>query len=174
MPDDPLYIGLSISLYAWAGTILSALGLAGIVTKRPTLITSFAHFLLIDTFVSAICRILVLQFFVEAFHDHNICSNGFEPTWSPQNFRHDIVTSVRWQQENLWHFNHKRRCRVALGAVQVVLVAILICLTVAQGMLAVRMRRFARDTERPRAGVAKPRRSPQPQMDREKARFDVV
>lgn len=37
------------------------------------------------------------------------------------------------------------------------------------------MRRFAKDTERPRAVAPKPRRSPQPQMDREKARFvDVV
>lgn len=31
LPDDPLFIGLSISLYAWAGTILSICGLAGII-----------------------------------------------------------------------------------------------------------------------------------------------
>lgn len=131
------------------------------------MVTSFAHFLLIDTLVSTVCRILVLQFFVESFHAHNICSDGFEPAWSPQNFRHDIVTSVRWQQENLWQFNHKRRCRVALGAVKIVLVAILMGLTATQGMLAVRVRRVAKDMERPRA-AAKTRRSPQPQVEREK------
>ncbi|KAF7188790.1 hypothetical protein HII31_09713 [Pseudocercospora fuligena] len=145
--------------------------------KKPVLITAFSHFLLLDTFVSAVCRLLILQFFVESFYDHNICSNNYDPTWSPQNFRHDIVTSVRYQKEYLWQFSHKKRCRFALGAVQVVLVTLLICLTAAQGSLAVTMRRYGKEFDQKRttkSGVRsaeKPRSRPQP--DPEKVRYEL-
>lgn len=38
LPDDPLSIRSSISLYAWAGSVLSILGLAGIVLVRKLLL----------------------------------------------------------------------------------------------------------------------------------------
>ncbi|EME44878.1 hypothetical protein DOTSEDRAFT_70806 [Dothistroma septosporum NZE10] len=173
LPDDPLGIGLGISLYAWSGTILSAVGLAGIVTKRPMLVTSFAHFLLIDTVISATCRLLILQYFIEAFNDHNVCAGGYEPIWSPQNFRHDIVTSVQWEQEQLWHSSHKRSCRVALGAVQVVSICVLMGMTAGQGSLAVMMRRHAKEMVRPATrGTEKPRRSPHP--DEKTSRYEIL
>ncbi|KAI5362327.1 hypothetical protein Slin15195_G059780 [Septoria linicola] len=176
LPDDPLYVGLSVQLYAWAGSALSVLGLAGILFKKPAWTTAFAHFLLLDTFVSAIVRLLILQFFFEAFYDHNVCTPLYDPTWNPRNFRHDIVTSVGYQKEYLWQSTHPRRCTAALGAVQVVLVGLLICLTVAQGSLAVTMRRFGKELEkvdnerrfgtvtmaRTRSATDKPRRSPAP------------
>ncbi|EME83834.1 uncharacterized protein MYCFIDRAFT_195054 [Pseudocercospora fijiensis CIRAD86] len=143
-----------------------------LVTKKPVLITAFSHFLLLDTFVSAVCRLLILQFFAESFYDHNICSNNYDPTWSPQNFRHDIVTSVRYQKEYLWQFSHKKRCRVALGAVQVVLVTLVICLTAAQGSLAVTMRRYGKKFDQKRLNkvavrlAEKPRQSPQPDPEK--------
>lgn len=144
--------------------------------KNYTLTVSFALFLLLDAFVSAIVRLLVAQFFFEAFYDYNICTSNYDPTWSPRNFRHDIVTSVRYQKEYLWQANHQKTCRVALGAIQVVLVAVLVCLTVAQGSLAVTMRRFANELARKQSEklehilpvarrksmTEKPRRSPEP------------
>lgn len=185
LPDDPLYIGLSIQLYAWAGSALSVLGLFGIVTKRPALTTSFAHFLLLDTFVSAIVRLLILQFFFEAFYDHNVCTASYDPTWSPRNFRHDIVTSVRYQKEYLWQTSNRKRCRAALSAVQIVLIGLVICLTGAQCSLAFTMRKFGKELERRgertttrstfRSVDEKPRRSPEPSMapySDEKARLE--
>lgn len=145
--------------------------------KNYALTISFALFLLVDAFVSAIVRLLVLQFFFEAFYDYNVCTSSYDPTWSPRNFRHDIVTSVRYQKEYLWQASHQKTCRVALGAGQVILVGVLICLTVAQGSLAVTMRRFAKDLARKdsvrlemtvpitrRSMMEKPRRSPEPSL----------
>jgi hypothetical protein len=108
------------------------------------LITSFSHYLLLDTAVSAIVRLLILHFFFESFYDHNVCTSSYDPTWSPQNFRHDIITSVRHQKDYLWQLSHVKRCRVALGAVQAVLVGLLICFTAAQALLAIDMRRFGK------------------------------
>ncbi|KAM3416732.1 hypothetical protein BST61_g8323 [Cercospora zeina] len=169
LPDDPLYIGFSIQLYAWAGSALSVIGLFGIVAKRPALTTSFAHFLLLDTFVSAIVRLLILQFFFEAFYDHNVCTASYDPTWSPRNFRHDIVTSVRYQKEYLWQNSNMRRCRAALSAVQIVLIGLVMCLTGAQCSLAITMRKYGKELERRREWKStsrfvdeKPRRSPEP------------
>lgn len=147
--------------------------------KKPALIIAFSHFLLLDTFVSAIFRLLILQFFVESFYDHNICSSSYDPTWSPQNFRHDIVTSVRYQKEYLWQFSHQKSCHFALGAVKVVLVTLLICLTAAQGSLAVTTRRHGKELEwrrgdRPARNQdlsEKPRQSPLP--DLEKVRYEL-
>lgn len=157
LPDDPLYIGRSISLYAAAGSVLSLLGLIGILTKRPTLIHPLAHFLLLDTLVSALTRLLILEFFLDSFSEPGLCSStefSSLPLWSPQNFSHDIVTSVRWQKESLWNFTQgEKRCRVAEDAVQVVLVGLLVCLTAAQGSLAMAMRRFGKEIEREREVV---------------------
>ncbi|KAK4624237.1 hypothetical protein CLAFUW4_05296 [Fulvia fulva] len=174
LPDDPLGIRLGIRLYAWSGTILSLVGLAGIVAKRPILLTTFAHFLLLDTVISATCRLLILQFFIESFYDHNICTGGYEHIWSSQNFRHDIVTSVRWEQEHLWQESHKGSCRVALGAVQVVSICVLMGMTAGQGSLAVMMRRHAKEMERPVGvgGVDKARTSPRP--DEKRGPHDVL
>ena len=140
---------------------------------RPMLVTSFAHFLVIDTVISATCRLLILQFFIESFYDHNICTGGYDPIWSSQNFRHDIVTSVQWEQEHLWQSSHKRRCRVAFGAVQVVSICVLMGMTAGQGSLAVMLRRHAKQMVRPATrGMDKPRRSPHP--DEETSRYDVL
>lgn len=145
--------------------------------KNYTLTISFALFLLLDAFVSAIVRLLIVQFFFGAFYDYNVvCTSNYDPTWSPRNFRHEIVTSVRHQKEYRWQASHQKTCRVALGATQVVLVGVLICLTVAQGSLAVTMRRFANELAREksersesippvarrRSMMEKPRRSPEP------------
>ncbi|CAK4030685.1 Hypothetical predicted protein [Lecanosticta acicola] len=190
LPHDPLYIGLSTSLYAWAGTILSVCGLAGIVLKRPTLITSFSHFLLIDTLLSTLSRFLLLHFLLEAFTDANhLCyaptpssSASHQPIiWNPENSRHDIVTSVKWHRENLWGMQeesaNRRRCEMALGAVQLVLVGLWIAMTVAQGALAVSMRRFGKEmemeqkkkllTRRWDGKTKKWRRSPHPDPEKE-------
>lgn len=60
---------------------------------------------------------------------------------------------------------------MALGAVQILLVLVLIAVTAAQGMLAVSMRRYGKELElvqkRVLRGVEKARRSPHP--DPEKA-----
>ncbi|KAF2215210.1 hypothetical protein CERZMDRAFT_56805 [Cercospora zeae-maydis SCOH1-5] len=183
LPDDPLYIGLSVQLYAWAGSALSVIGLFGIVTKQPALTTSFAHLLLLDTLVSAIVRLLVLQFFFEAFYDHNVCTASYDPTWSPRNFRHDIVTSVRYQKEYLWQKSNRRRCRAALSAVQIVLIGLVVCLTGAQCSLAITMRKYGKELKGRQArmatkstfrcGDAKPRRSPEPSTSSdEKSRLE--
>jgi hypothetical protein len=172
-PDDPLSIGVTIQFYACAGSVLSILGLAGIATvstyhyhhhhflrnrheecvhltnlahlqKNYALTLSFALFLLVDAFVSAIVRLLVLQYFFRAFYDHNVCTASYDATRSPRNLRHDIVTSVRYQEEHIWPASHQKTCRIAVGATQVAVVGVLICFTIAQGSLAMTVRRFAK------------------------------
>lgn len=111
------------------------------------LIKTFSHFLLLDTFISAITRLVILQFFVEAFYDQSLCNSRWDPTQSPRNYRHGIITSVKYHEVYLREKRHQKDCRVGLGAVQCVLISLLICLTAAQGTLAMTMRRFGKVIE---------------------------
>lgn len=147
LPDDPLYIGVSVQGYAFAGCALSLLGVIGVATNRPRLIAAFAHYLLVDTIISAVCKVLVLQIFVDAFHDHDICTDEFATPWQEETLRHGVVTSPHWQKHTYWPSRHLRQCHVAVHAVQVVMVALMIVLITGQVMLAISMRRYGKEIE---------------------------
>ncbi|KAF2768042.1 hypothetical protein EJ03DRAFT_328601 [Teratosphaeria nubilosa] len=148
LPDDPLYVGVSITGYAWASCVLSTLGLIGVWARHPALITSFAHYLFVDTFMSALCRFVLLELFLDTFRDHNVCSDAYASRWQEETLSHDVVTSAHWQKHLMRPSNHVRRCRLALDAVQVVMFAILVAMTAAQGTLAMAMKRYGREIER--------------------------
>ncbi|SMQ48912.1 unnamed protein product [Zymoseptoria tritici ST99CH_1A5] len=149
LPEDPVYIGTLMATYAWASLFWSVVGLEGALKKRPGLISSFAHFLLLDTFVSAISRLIILQFFFDAFYDQNVCSAEYDLTWSPESFHNDIVSSVQQFREDHMMLRQRRRsCQVELGIVQVGLVCVVVCFAVVQGVLAVCMRRHGQVVER--------------------------
>ena len=164
LPKDPLYLGQSISFYAWAGVALSVIGIIGIAKvrcQRPriieriltpsqrqsTLIISFAHYLLLDTFVSAFCRLFVLQLFFDEFSDQDICSGILAKSWQPDAMRNETVAGMSWQQDMRRPRMHARRCRMALDAAQIILFGFLIASTAAQCMLAIGMRRYGRGLE---------------------------
>lgn len=142
---------------------------SGTPQKNYALTISLALFLLVDAFLSSIVRLLVLEFFFKEFQDFNVCESSYDPAWTPRNFRHDIVTSVRFQKEYISQARHQQTCRLALGATQVVFVGVLICFTAAQASLAMTVRQCAKELGRKKgerlevamAGVIseKPRRS---------------
>lgn len=147
LPDDPLYIGLSVQGYAFAGCILSLLGVIGVATNRPSLVAFFAHYLLVDTIISAVCKLLVLQCVVDAFYVHDICNAEFATPWREETLGHDTVTSPHWQTHMYRPSRHMKRCRVAVHAVQIVLVAVMVVLVTGQAMLAMSMRRYGKEVE---------------------------
>ncbi|KAF2721650.1 hypothetical protein K431DRAFT_223694 [Polychaeton citri CBS 116435] len=143
LPDDPLYIGASISVYAWSGSVLSLLGLCGIIWRRPVLVTSFAHFLLLDTLMSALSRILTLELALDSF-------STYDDWHEPDPASTDVVAYARWQQNMMRRSPQTLRCDNALSVMRVVAFGVLFCVTVLQGMLAVAMRRYSRALERDR------------------------
>ncbi|KAH9845041.1 hypothetical protein Tdes44962_MAKER06900 [Teratosphaeria destructans] len=148
LPDDPLFVGVSITGYAWASCVLSTLGLIGVWARHPALITSFAHYLFVDTFMSALCRFVLLELFLDTFRDHHVCSDAYASPWQEKALSHDVVTSAHWQKHLMRPSSHVRRCRLALDAVQIVMFAILVGMTAAQGTLAMAMKRYGREIER--------------------------
>lgn len=166
LPKDPLYLGQSISFYAWAGVALSVIGIVGIAKVRPffgtilcktadipvqrnsTLVISFAHYLLLDTFVSTCCRLFILQIFSDEFSDQDICSGAYTYPWRPDTIRNEVVKSAQWHTQQQKPQSHIRRCQVAMDAAQVILVGFLLASTAAQCMLAIGMRRFGKELER--------------------------
>ena len=92
---------------------------------------------------------MVLQFFFDAFSNQNVCPAVHNPSWSSENFKHDLITSVEEFREDIrTNIRMRRECRVELGIVQVVLVSVLVCFAAAQGALAVGMRRYAQEVAR--------------------------
>ncbi|RMY45165.1 hypothetical protein D0865_10079 [Hortaea werneckii] len=166
LPKDPLYLGQSISFYAWAGAALSVIGIVGIakvhssfwkiirntadfpVQRKSTLVISFAHYLLLDTFVSTCCRLFILQIFSDEFSDQDICSGAYTYPWRPDTIRNEVVKSAQWHTQQQKPQSHIRRCQVAMDAAQVILVGFLLASTAAQCMLAIGMRRFGKELER--------------------------
>ena len=166
LPKDPLYLGQSISFYAWAGAALSVIGIVGIakvhtsfgtssttpltfsVQRNSTLVISFAHYLLLDTFVSTCCRLFILQIFSDEFSDQDICSGAYTYPWRPDTLRNEVVKSTQWPAQQQKPQSHIRRCQVAMDAAQVILVGFLLASTAAQCMLAIGMRRFGKELER--------------------------
>lgn len=59
-----------------------------------------------------------------------------------------MVISVSWTKDNTWPSEHGRRCSTALGLVQVVAIAFFICMTAAQGSLALAVRRHGKESDR--------------------------
>lgn len=51
------------------------------IQGRITLVSAFANFLIVDTFVSALYRVLVLQLFLGAFYDENVCNDAYLMTF---------------------------------------------------------------------------------------------
>ncbi|RMX98074.1 hypothetical protein D0867_12561 [Hortaea werneckii] len=166
LPKDPLCLGQSISFYAWAGAALSVIGIVGIakvhqsfwniiyniadspVQRNSTLVISFAHYLLLDTFVSTCCRLFILQIFSDEFSDQDICSGAYTYPWRPDTTRNEVVKSAQWHTQQQKPQSHIRRCQVAMDAAQVILVGFLLASTAAQCMLAIGMRRFGKELER--------------------------
>ncbi|KAK5114790.1 hypothetical protein LTR85_010103 [Meristemomyces frigidus] len=148
LPDDPLYLGQSVSVYAWAGCALSLIGFIGIVTKQATLVASFSHYLLMDACVSALCRVFALQYFVDTFSEENVCDDGYATGWRDDRLSHDVITSPHWQKQTPRSLHDARRCYVALGAVQFILIVLLMALTAVQWSLAVAMRRYGKEMEK--------------------------
>jgi hypothetical protein len=118
-----------------------------------------------DSFVSALCRILALRLFIEDFRKHDICGNAFVAPWRREQLRLDVVPGQSWQRQQPLH---KSGCRVALNCVQVALIVIVIALTAVQGMLAIAMRRHAREMEQ----TLERSKNPAP-VDLEKQHSDV-
>ncbi|KAI6869164.1 hypothetical protein KC319_g12625 [Hortaea werneckii] len=148
LPKDPLYLGQSISFYAWAGAALSVIGIVGIAKRNSTLVISFAHYLLLDTFVSTCCRLFILQIFSDEFSDQDICSGAYTYPWRPDTLRNEVVKSTQWHPQQQKPQSHIRRCQVAMDAAQIILVGFLLASTAAQCMLAIGMRRFGKELER--------------------------
>lgn len=101
-----------------------------------------------DAWVSAIVRFFALQYSVDAFLDEDICSGLYASPWQRDSLSHDVITSAHWQKHALMPSDHARRCHVALGALQIVLIVLLMALTALQGTVAISMRRFGREMER--------------------------
>ncbi|TKA29752.1 hypothetical protein B0A50_03115 [Salinomyces thailandicus] len=150
LPYDPLYLGQSISIYAWAGCALSLVGIVGIAKRRSTLVISFAHYLLLDTLLSAVCRLFLLQLFADEFSDQDICSGAFTNTLAPDSLRHDHggAAGAHRQHHAYRPKLQMRRCRIALDAAQIILVGFVVASTAAQCMLAIGMRRYGKELER--------------------------
>lgn len=108
----------------------------------------FANYLFLDAAVWTLCRFLVAQFFFVSILDEDVC-DAYNPKWSPENFHHDIVTSVqRFRNDHIEHARHRRRCQVRVGAFQVVVVFLLLAITAAHGSAAIRMRQHAKEVEK--------------------------
>jgi len=111
------------------------------------LVAFFAYYLLVDTIISAVCKLLVLQYVVDAFYVHDICNDEFAMPWREEILGYDTVTSPHWQKHMYRPSRHMKRCRVAVHVVQIVLVAVMVVLATGQAMLAMSMRRYGKEME---------------------------
>ncbi|KAK3066211.1 hypothetical protein LTR53_017533 [Teratosphaeriaceae sp. CCFEE 6253] len=141
LPDDPLYISVGLSVYAWAGSAVSMFGLIGILTDWTAPVTAFAHHMLLDTLLSTICRLLVLRIFTTGFQPAHVCGDN---PWSRNRRSHDVVTSPRSRSGIDGWTTRFDTCTLTLYLVESFAVAILIALTAAQGTLAMAMRRYGK------------------------------
>lgn len=63
LPDDPYHLALNFGVYSYFASALSILGLIGAIKEHATSVAIFANYLLIDTILCSIPRILVLTLF---------------------------------------------------------------------------------------------------------------
>lgn len=79
-----------------------------------------------------------------------MCTAGMQPSSSSQSqnrFSHHLVSSASW----IKHGNRDGgRCKTALGLLQMAAIALFICVTAAQGTLAMTVRRYGKECERQR------------------------
>ncbi|CZT25624.1 uncharacterized protein RCC_11292 [Ramularia collo-cygni] len=141
-------VSLVAAVYAYASVPLCAYGLVGVTMRKPKFIAVFANFLFLDAVVWALCRFLVTQLFFISIDADDVCS-VYNPRWSPENFHHDIVTSVRrFQDARIGHLALRKRCQVQSGAFQIVVVFLLLALAAAHGSIAMKMRRYSKEVEK--------------------------
>jgi len=141
-------VNMIVGIYAYLSVPLCAYGLVGIIKEKPKYIAVFANYLFLDAAVWALCRFLVAQFFFVSIFDDDVCS-VYNPRWSPENFHHDIITSVqRFRNDRDGISSTRRQCQVQVGAFQTVLVFLLLAFTAAHGSIAMGMRQHAKEVEK--------------------------
>lgn len=185
--DDDV-ASLIVGIYAYASIPLCAYGLVGIIKvsqntsingmyidtpmqEKPKYISVFAKYLFLDAATWAICRFLVAQIFFMSVFNEDACSI-YNPKWSPENFSHDIITSVQsFRSDHVGHSAIGKRCQAQAGAMQIVVVVLLMAFTAAHGSIAMGMRQHAKEVERLQL---RPESTPEGMLENEKAGLIVI
>ncbi|QIX01274.1 hypothetical protein AMS68_006791 [Peltaster fructicola] len=140
LPYDPFQLATYIHIYALVGCLISIVGIYGITSRRPILVKVFAQYLLIDAFVSVICRMLLEEFFIETLYDSNVCDQTFDGL----NTGYASMTSGRWESKFKRFFNGFESCAIALATLHFVAIGAMILTSAAQISLAVVMQQFGK------------------------------
>lgn len=131
LPSSPLHLAFNFSLYCIWAAALSALGLAGVVKRSPSLVTIFSHHLLFDALISTIPRILLIP--AVASLPGTLCA-GVE-------YQHTMFSPRDAEQAlGVWT---AERCRAALWVLQIVVGLVFVAMTGMQWWCALRVRGYA-------------------------------
>jgi len=148
LPEDPLHLRKSLSVYLVFFLIVSLIGLSGAVKRNATLVTLFATHLLLDAVLFFIPRLLLLRFSFSL--PSLICSNSkypedYSPDISESTSAFRTATSswensIRELSSPAWS---EESCRVWMWGFEVGFVSLLLILMGTQALLGVKLFGYA-------------------------------